>query len=154
VPSESGKGVGVQGIAGRLQKFKQIISSKGGLCELKKILGTHLIVEVTNCNADVLNDEPFLHTLLLKACKFGGAGIISSQSHKFKPHGVTILVLLSESHASMHTWPECGYLALDCFTCGKKVKTKKIVEHIQENLEGTYRVKIMKRGMPSKRVKI
>jgi S-adenosylmethionine decarboxylase len=118
---------------------------------LKKILGTQIIVEVTNCNAEVLNDEPFLHALLLKACKIGGAGIISSQSHKFKPQGVTILVLLSTSHASMHSWPECGYLAIDVFSCGRHVKTKKIVEHIQENIDGTYRIKITKRGMPSKR---
>jgi S-adenosylmethionine decarboxylase len=118
---------------------------------LKKILGTHIVVELTNCNADVLNDEPFLHTLFLKACKFGGAGIISSQHHQFKPQGVTILILLSESHFSFHSWPECGYAMIDVATCGRKVKPKKIVEYIQENLNGSYRVKITKRGMPSKR---
>jgi len=118
---------------------------------LKKIFGTHIVIELTNCNSDVLNDEPFLHTLLLGACKFGGAGIISSQSHKFKPQGVTILVLLSESHASIHSWPESGYAMIDVATCGRKVKPKKIAEYIQERLDGTYRIKITKRGMPSKR---
>lgn len=114
----------------------------------KQTLGTHIISEVTNCNPDLLNDEKFLRKLFIKACKFGGAGVISVQSHKFNPQGVTVLVMLAESHFSCHAWPEYSYAAIDCFTCGKKVKPKKILEYIRERLSGSYKTKAIRRGLP------
>lgn len=47
-----------------------------------------------------------------------GATVLSSSSHKFEPQGVTAILLLSESHISIHTWPEKRFATCDIFTCG------------------------------------
>ncbi|MEM0963535.1 MAG: adenosylmethionine decarboxylase, partial [Bacteroidota bacterium] len=52
------------------------------------------------------------------ACRAAGATVLGAQFHQFQPEGVTGIVLLSESHASVHTWPEAGLVTLDVFTCG------------------------------------
>lgn len=114
----------------------------------KQTLGTHILSEVTKCNPDLLNDEQFLSDLFVRGCKSGGASVISFQSHKFEPQGVTILVMLSESHANIHSWPEYGYAMIDIATCGKKAKPKKILEYIQKELVGSYKTKSTKIGLP------
>ena len=118
---------------------------------MEKQMGVHLIAEVTNCDPVVLNDELYLHSLLHTACQIGGTGIVNSQSHKFSPQGVTVLILLSESHASIHTWPEDCYAAIDVFTCGTKVKPKMIIDYIQQKMDGSYHVKKIQRGIPGRK---
>ena len=80
------------------------------------ILGKHLIATVKG--GSVLNDPKALHQNMLSACKSAGATVLHSHSHLFKPQGVTVFVMLAESHFSIHTWPEKGTACLDIFTCG------------------------------------
>ena len=82
------------------------------------MVGKHCILELYGCNSIKLNDEAFLRTILTNAAKESGATLLNLITHKFKPQGVTGLVLLAESHISIHTWPESGYAAADVFTCG------------------------------------
>jgi len=56
--------------------------------------------------------------LLPDACRAAGATVLGARFHQFEPDGVTGIVLLAESHASVHTWPEAGLVTLDVFTCG------------------------------------
>jgi S-adenosylmethionine decarboxylase len=84
---------------------------------LKK-LGKHCVAEVYGCDHTVLNNEKQLTELLKEAIDVAGATLLSISSHKFDPQGITIVALLSESHISIHTWPEDGNAALDVFTCG------------------------------------
>jgi len=65
-----------------------------------------------------LNDEHFLIDLLENAAVASGATVVQTIFKKFDPQGVTVLTLLSESHISIHTWPEDGNAAVDIFTCG------------------------------------
>ncbi|MEM9245946.1 MAG: adenosylmethionine decarboxylase, partial [Cyanobacteria bacterium P01_F01_bin.153] len=58
--------------------------------------------------------------LLITAADRGNLSVLRAQSHQFHPHGATVLLLLSESHLSLHTWPEKAYAALDLFTCGDR----------------------------------
>jgi S-adenosylmethionine decarboxylase len=66
----------------------------------------------------ILNDEKCLMNLLSSAAIVSGATVITTIYKKFEPQGVTVLILLSESHISIHTWPEKGEAAVDVFTCG------------------------------------
>ena len=61
--------------------------------------------------------EPLRETLL-SATADSGATILADHFHQFEPHGVTGMLLLAESHLSVHTWPEEGLITLDVFTCG------------------------------------
>lgn len=81
-------------------------------------VGKHCILEAYDCPSDFLNDAPFIEELLREAAKRAKATLLGMITHKFEPQGVTSLALLSESHISIHTWPEYGYAAIDAFTCG------------------------------------
>jgi S-adenosylmethionine decarboxylase len=65
-----------------------------------------------------LNDEHYLIQLLEEAAILSGATVLQTISKKFDPQGVTVICLLSESHISIHTWPEEGKAAVDVYTCG------------------------------------
>jgi len=81
-------------------------------------MGKHYLLNLYGCEFDVLNNEVYLRNLIKLAAETTGATVLQTISHKFEPHGVTALCLLSESHISIHTWPERGEAAVDIFTCG------------------------------------
>jgi len=99
----------------------------------KEKLGSHLIAETYFSNSDILNDEDKLKEALIDSAIYGDMTVINSISHKFSPHGVTALVLLAESHISIHTWPEYGYAAIDIFACGEG-NPHKSLERLKELL--------------------
>ena len=65
-----------------------------------------------------MDDERCLIDLLENAAVASGANVVQTISKKFEPQGVTVICLLSESHISIHTWPEEGKAAVDVYTCG------------------------------------
>ena len=81
----------------------------------------HFLLELYNCNYEKLNDESFLRCSLNRAAKLANATVLNLISYKFEPQGVTAIALLSESHISIHTWPESNYSAVDIFTCGQNM---------------------------------
>lgn len=80
-------------------------------------LGEHYIIELWGCKAPVLDDLEGIRNTLLDAADRAGATIVENAFHKFAPQGVSGVVVIAESHLSIHTWPELGYAALDLFTC-------------------------------------
>lgn len=81
-------------------------------------MGKHYLLNLYGCSFVLLNDEHLLVDLLENAAVASGATVIQTISKKFDPQGVTVICLLSESHISIHTWPECGRAAVDVYTCG------------------------------------
>lgn len=82
-----------------------------------EILGEHYIIELHGCPEGVLDNQPLIRDTLLKAAELAGATVVNDCFHKFSPQGVSGVVVIAESHLSIHTWPERGYAALDFFTC-------------------------------------
>ena len=93
-------------------------------------LGTHVLLELKNCQPETLNDLPFLRTALLEAAERVGATVIDHTFHQFSPHGVTGVIAIAESHLCIHTWPEYGYAAVDIFTCGESFNPRVAAEHL------------------------
>jgi len=91
-------------------------------------LGKHLLLELKDCNEEALNDLDFLRSTLVEAAKDCGATVLGESFHPFNPHGVSGVVVIAESHLSIHTWPEYGYAAVDIFTCGDSVQPEKAAE--------------------------
>ena len=83
-----------------------------------KAFGQHLLAEYRGCDCATLNDLERIETLLRRAAEVAGASIVASVFHPFTPQGVTGVVVVEESHLSIHTWPEHGYAAVDFYTCG------------------------------------
>lgn len=78
----------------------------------------HLLVEFHGCDVTVLDDKSRIESLMVGAAKAAGATVVGSMFHTFTPQGVSGVVVIEESHLSIHTWPEHGYAAVDFFTCG------------------------------------
>jgi len=85
-------------------------------------LGRHLLLELRDCNKAVLDDLRYLENALVSAAEEAGATVLGKSFHQFAPQGVSGVVLIAESHLSLHTWPEHAYAAVDIFTCGTTVK--------------------------------
>jgi len=97
-------------------------------------LGRHVLVEYYDCNVKILNNSALLEQHMREAVVESGATIINTFFHQFEPHGVSGVVMIAESHMSIHTWPEYGYAALDFFTCGKKVNPWKAIDYVSKRL--------------------
>jgi S-adenosylmethionine decarboxylase len=79
--------------------------------------------------------------------ELAGATLVSVQDKKFEPSGVTVLMLLEESHFAIHTYPAHGYASLDCFTCGTAADPLKAVQWLVTALRPTYKQeRILTRG--------
>ena len=98
-------------------------------------LGRHLLLELKDCDREVLNDLGFLKGLLSAAASEAGATILGESFHQFNPHGVSGVVIIAESHLFIHTWPEHGYAAIDIFTCGNSVQPGKAAQILIRELD-------------------
>jgi S-adenosylmethionine decarboxylase len=97
--------------------------------------GRHLILDLYGCNPEILDNYEQLQQHLETALALAGANILRIFGEKFEPQGVTLLALLAESHASVHTWPELGYAAIDLYTCGDTTQTHKAAEFLKNKLK-------------------
>ena len=97
--------------------------------------GRHLILDLYDCDPGVLNDYEELQRLLEASLVMAKANILRIIGEKFEPQGVTLLALLTESHASVHTWPEIGYAAIDLYTCGDTTETHRAAEFLKTKLK-------------------
>lgn len=98
--------------------------------------GRHLILDLYDCCAVILNDYQTLEEMLQTAVRMSGATLLRITGHKFEPEGVTILALLAESHASIHTWPSQGYAAVDLYTCNPDgISAQKAADFIKHKLQ-------------------
>ncbi|MDA1096497.1 MAG: adenosylmethionine decarboxylase [Chloroflexi bacterium] len=111
-------------------------------------LGTHLLLELRDCNSASLNDLQFVRQTLLDTAKQIGATVIGDSFHEFSPQGVTGVVAIAESHLCIHTWPEYAYAAVDVFTCGEAINPEDAVSPIVRALESRdHSVISLKRGI-------
>ncbi|MBD3388746.1 MAG: S-adenosylmethionine decarboxylase proenzyme [Candidatus Altiarchaeales archaeon] len=100
-----------------------------------KSLGEHILIEFYGCDNSIINDERLIEDKLVESVELSGATIVKPVFHKFSPHGVSGVIVIAESHFSIHTWPEYGYCALDIFTCGDKIKSKKALNYLRKELK-------------------
>ncbi len=84
-----------------------------------KALGTHIVCELSGCDPASLTDIDLVQKMMVDAVKEANATIVTKAFHRFQPQGVSGVVVIEESHLSIHTWPETGYAAMDFYTCGE-----------------------------------
>lgn len=97
-------------------------------------LGRHILVEYYNCDKEALNDHKYIEEVMVQAAKEAKATVVESVFHLFNPWGVSGAVVISESHLTIHTWPEFGYAAVDLFTCGDSVNPWVAFDYLSEKL--------------------
>lgn len=95
-------------------------------------LGTHLHLEIWECDKGLLDQQDHVRTAMRDAAVAAKCTIMSDVFHQFEPQGVSGVVVLAESHISIHTWPELGYAALDVFTCGDHTMPERAADALIE----------------------
>lgn len=114
-------------------------------------LGKHYLIEVSGCAPHVLDDMEKIKTIMLEAALKANAEVKEAIFHRFSPFGISGVVVISESHVAIHTWPEYGYAAVDIYTCGQEAEPLKALEYIIEKFGGKIVISILNRGIPSGR---
>ncbi len=111
-------------------------------------LGRHVLAEIHGCNPEVLDDPETVERILVQAAVKAGADVRQVAFHKFSPQGVSGVVVISESHLAIHTWPEYGYAAVDVFTCGDRVNPWEVCNRIVTGFDAQQvQATEMRRGM-------
>ena len=99
-----------------------------------KSSGKHMILDIKNIkNKNLVDDMEKMKTILDEFCKTHEFTVLQRVGHQFEPIGYTLLYLLSESHISVHTFPECNYIAFDIYTC-REYTTNAIYESMHRDL--------------------
>ena len=97
-------------------------------------VGLHSLVEFRGCDTARLADREVVRQCMLDAVRLGGGTIVAEMFHAFSPHGVSGVVVITESHVTIHTWPELGYAAVDVFSCSPSLSHESIVQQLQRRL--------------------
>jgi S-adenosylmethionine decarboxylase len=102
-----------------------------------------------DCDRELLNDLDFVREAMLTAARDCGATVMGESFHRFSPQGVSGVVVIAESHLSIHSWPEFDYAAADIFTCGTTVVPEKAVAVLVDRFRcRSHSVREVLRGLP------
>ncbi|MGM0843988.1 MAG: adenosylmethionine decarboxylase [Bacillota bacterium] len=116
-------------------------------------MGRHVISELWGCDFDKLNDVNEIERTFVDAALKSGAEVREVAFHKFAPQGVSGVVIISESHLTIHSFPEHGYASIDVYTCGE-LDPNIAADYIAEALNAQTRENIeLPRGMGPVQVK-
>lgn len=116
----------------------------------EKQLGKHLLIEYYDCDSKILKNTLLTEEYMMGAARLAGATIVESVFHTFSPWGVSGVIVIKESHLTIHTWPEYKYAAVDLFTCGDTIEPWLAFKFLKEKL-GAERadIKEVSRGIVS-----
>jgi S-adenosylmethionine decarboxylase len=111
-------------------------------------LGRHLLLELFDCDAEAINSLDTVKATMVEAAKRAQATIVDVVFHEFNPFGISGVVVIAESHLSIHTWPEYRYAAVDIFSCGDVLQPEVAANYLVEQF-GAERASVveMQRGM-------
>lgn len=118
-------------------------------------LGRHVLAEIYECDRNILNNINQIEKILVDSALKAGAEVREVAFHRFSPQGVSGVVIISESHITVHTWPEIGYAAVDIFTCGEKINPWDACNYLSQKL-GTVNMTAteVKRGLLEEPMKV
>lgn len=113
-----------------------------------EIEGDHYVADLWECDKGILDDHKKIKKILKEAAIISGATPLKYQDHKFTPNGITGVWILSESHISIHTYPDVFYAHVDIFTCGSKCRPEKGISEVINKLKSKKnKITYIKRGM-------
>ena len=102
-------------------------------------LGEHILLDFSCSNIkNILNNLDEIEIISLKLINILNLKKLNCIKHKFKPYGLSLVLLLEESHLSIHTWPEFNSACIDIFSCNKKGINRQLVE---EYLNSKFEIK-------------
>lgn len=100
-------------------------------------LGLHLLLDLAEAPFETLDDPVLVEEALVAAVRTMGARVLGIHVHRLSPQGISGIVVISESHLTIHTWPERGEAAVDLFTCGDAARAHAAVTALIARLGAT-----------------
>ena len=95
-------------------------------------LGHHIVLDFHGCSPTVLADCELMRKIMSEAAVRAECHVVGEFYHEFKPHGISGCTIISESHLTIHAWPEHGYAAVDFFYCGNSVLADLAIDYMSE----------------------
>jgi S-adenosylmethionine decarboxylase proenzyme len=118
---------------------------------MQNALGHHFLIDLYECDFSGIHEVEQVQHALLECCAQLELSVLSHHFHPFEPYGATGVVIISESHMSIHTWPEHGYASCDLYVCKPDINIQKAIAVLQEAFQAkSYDVQEVKRGNPEK----
>ncbi|KAB2659896.1 MAG: adenosylmethionine decarboxylase [Verrucomicrobia bacterium] len=99
-----------------------------------KTLGYHTLIELCGCDPERLKRVRDVRRWMLEAARLANGTVVRAVFHGFSPWGVSGVVVIAESHLTIHTWPEHGYAAVDVFSCSARLKQAAVREYLRAAL--------------------
>ena len=96
-------------------------------------IGTHLLVDLYGCQKFEFNKNQLDFLVTMTRCT-----PLKYVEHEFKPQGKSAVMLLEESHITIHTYPEFGYIAVDIYTCGEKAEPYNAISMLKTMFKPQY----------------
>ena len=98
-------------------------------------VGKHVLVDLHGCNPELLKKVDFISEDMLEAARRSQATIVGKFFKQFEPWGVSGVIVIAESHITIHTWPEYKLASVDYFSCSDEPKINLAIEYLKEILE-------------------
>jgi S-adenosylmethionine decarboxylase len=118
-------------------------------------MGITLLLDLYDCKSPALNNAAVLEQLFVSALQLAGFEIVDQCAHQFPKQGITFVYILRQSHATLHTWPEAGFVAADVYACGKPETVRAALEIIrgylaQKLIARSVNARFVERGVDSR----
>ncbi len=114
---------------------------------MEQSIGYQILIDLYDCDYDKMENLEFVKDMMKNLSKILGTTIKDEAFYKFSPYGISGVLIIAESHLTIHTWPEYRYAGIDIFTCSKKVNTKDAIEFLCQSLNTKkYEIKEINRG--------
>ena len=98
------------------------------------VLGTHILIDLYGCDPDMLSDLEFLKQMSIEGVRRSGATVLETCFKRFENHGVSGVIIIAESHFTLHSWPEHSYVGMDYFTCGDRINIDDALAYFKQTL--------------------
>lgn len=106
----------------------------GNVPEPSVILGKHAIIDLSGCNPTLTGNNAFIQETLCHAAQIAKITIVGELERHFEPNGYTAILLLEESHLSIHTWPEYNYVSVDLYSCNLNTDFEAVKNFLETRL--------------------
>lgn len=111
------------------------------------MLGRHAIIDLSGCNSEIIGNCQRIRDTLVKAAEMARLTIIGIMDHRFVPEGYTAVLMLEESHLSIHTWPEHNYASIDLYSCNFQTDFQGVINFLAGEFQATVTgVAMLERG--------
>ena len=110
-------------------------------------IGYQVLIDIYECDYNLMEDMEYIKAMMIDVARILKTNIRQIAFEKFQPYGISGVLIISESHITIHTWPEYNYVGIDIFTCSKKIDYHKTIEYLLKKLKTKkYEIKEFKRG--------